>query len=112
MEIYKDLSKPVIKEFENLLNSQLSKVKIVEGELISEFIKNGARYTAYPPIVGSGPNTCILHYTNNSDEIADGDLLLIDSKKTFSQIILIFPAPIISIKSFGLVFSSISFSNS
>ena len=35
MEIYKDLSKPVIKEFENLLNSQLSKVKIVEGELIS-----------------------------------------------------------------------------
>ena len=51
----------------------------LEGELISEFIKNGARYTAYPPIVGSGPNTCILHYTNNSDEIADGDLLLIDS---------------------------------
>ena len=35
MEIYKDLSKPVIKEFENLLNSQLSKIKIVEGELIS-----------------------------------------------------------------------------
>ena len=35
MEIYKDLSKPVIKEFENLLNSQLSKVKIVEGELVS-----------------------------------------------------------------------------
>ena len=51
----------------------------LEGELISEFIKNGARYTAYPPIVGSGPNACILHYTNNSDEIADGDLLLIDS---------------------------------
>ena len=35
MEIYKDLSKPVIKEFENLLNSQLSKVKIVEGELVT-----------------------------------------------------------------------------
>ena len=35
MEIYKDLSKPVIKEFENLLNSQLSKIKIVEGELVS-----------------------------------------------------------------------------
>ena len=51
----------------------------LEGELISEFIQNGARYTAYPPIVGSGQNTCILHYTNNSDKMLDGDLLLIDS---------------------------------
>ena len=51
----------------------------LEGELISEFIQNGARYTAYPPIVGSGENTCILHYTNNSDKMLDGDLLLIDS---------------------------------
>ncbi len=51
----------------------------LEGELISEFIKNGARYTAYPPIVGSGQNACILHYTNNSDKMIDGDLLLIDS---------------------------------
>ena len=51
----------------------------LEGELISEFIQNGARYTAYPPIVGSGQNACILHYTNNNDKIIDGDLLLIDS---------------------------------
>ena len=51
----------------------------LESELISEFIKNGARYTAYPPIVGSGQNACILHYTNNSDKMIDGDLLLIDS---------------------------------
>ena len=35
MEIYKDLSKPGIKEFENLLNGQLSKVKIVEGKLVT-----------------------------------------------------------------------------
>jgi len=51
----------------------------LESELISEFIKNGARYTAYPPIVGSGQNACILHYTSNSDKMIDGDLLLIDS---------------------------------
>ena len=51
----------------------------LEGELISEFIQNGARFTAYPPIVGSGQNTCILHYTDNSDKMLDGDLLLIDS---------------------------------
>ena len=34
MEIYKDLSSPAIKEFESLLNSQLSKTKIEEGKVI------------------------------------------------------------------------------
>ncbi len=35
MEIYKDLSNPGVKEFESLLNSQLSKTKIEEGKLIT-----------------------------------------------------------------------------
>ena len=34
MEIYKDLSSPASKEFEKLLNSQLSKLKIEEGKVI------------------------------------------------------------------------------
>ena len=34
MEIYKDLSTPASKEFEKLLNSQLSKVQIEEGKII------------------------------------------------------------------------------
>ncbi len=34
MEIYKDLSSTSSKEFEKLLNSQLSKVKIEEGKII------------------------------------------------------------------------------
>jgi len=34
MEIYKDLSSPGVKEFESLLDSQLSKAKIEEGKLI------------------------------------------------------------------------------
>ena len=34
MEIYKDLSSPASKEFEELLNSQLSKVNIEEGKII------------------------------------------------------------------------------
>ena len=34
MEIYKDLSSPASKEFEKLLNSQLSKTKIEEGKII------------------------------------------------------------------------------
>ena len=34
MEIYKDLNSPASKEFEKLLNSQLSKTKIEEGKII------------------------------------------------------------------------------
>lgn len=35
--------------------------------------------TAYPTIVGSGPNACILHYVTNDRRAEDGDLVLIDA---------------------------------
>jgi Xaa-Pro aminopeptidase len=34
---------------------------------------------SYLPIVGGGPNACVLHYIANRDELRDGDLLLIDA---------------------------------
>jgi Xaa-Pro aminopeptidase len=40
---------------------------------------NGARRMAYPSIVGSGPNTCTLHYDQSSRQMKDGELLLNDS---------------------------------
>lgn len=51
----------------------------LEAELIAEFIRRGARSPAYPPIIGSGANGCILHYTQNSATLQDGDLVLIDA---------------------------------
>lgn len=39
----------------------------------------GARFQAYTPIVAGGANACILHYIENDQEIADGDLVLIDA---------------------------------
>lgn len=50
----------------------------IEAEYSHEFSRNNAQH-AYPPIVGSGENACILHYTENTDELADGALLLIDA---------------------------------
>lgn len=68
----------------------------IEAELIHEFIKNGARAAAYPSIVGSGANGCILHYTENQDEISNGDLLLIDAGAEYqgyaSDVTRTFPA--------------------
>lgn len=51
----------------------------LEAELMYEFQRNGARFPAYNPIIGSGRNSCILHYVCNSQMIADGDLVLIDA---------------------------------
>jgi Xaa-Pro aminopeptidase len=50
----------------------------VMAELVHEFRRHNAD-TSYHPIVGGGANACILHYHENSDELKDGDLLLIDA---------------------------------
>jgi Xaa-Pro aminopeptidase len=43
------------------------------------FRSQGSPRDAYPSIVASGPNACILHYVENQRRMADGDLLLIDA---------------------------------
>jgi Xaa-Pro aminopeptidase len=50
----------------------------VEAEFRHEFRRNGA-WTSYNPIVGGGANACTLHYVENSAELEDGDLLLVDA---------------------------------
>jgi Xaa-Pro aminopeptidase len=57
--------KPDVKEYE------------VEAEIIHEFICNRAKL-AFPPIVASGKNACVLHYAANNAVCKDGDLLLLD----------------------------------
>ncbi len=49
----------------------------IEAEFAREFIRNRASF-AYPPIIASGPNNCILHYTRNDRDCRDGELLLLD----------------------------------
>jgi Xaa-Pro aminopeptidase len=50
----------------------------VTAEFDHEFKRNNTEH-AYPAIVGGGANSCILHYTENTDMLNDGDLLLIDA---------------------------------
>lgn len=51
----------------------------IEAELHHAFAMEGARSPAYSTIVGSGENACILHYTENSAQVKDGDLILVDA---------------------------------
>ena len=50
----------------------------VMAELLHEFNRHGADIS-YHPIVGGGPNSCVLHYRDNSARLNDGDLLLVDA---------------------------------
>ena len=51
----------------------------IEAEILHEFSRSGARYTAYNSIVAGGDNANILHYTSNDEILADNELLLIDA---------------------------------
>ncbi|MCB1893687.1 MAG: aminopeptidase P N-terminal domain-containing protein [Zoogloeaceae bacterium] len=51
----------------------------VEAVVEQAFRRAGAQAPAYPSIVASGANACVLHYVDNDRRIADGDLLLIDA---------------------------------
>jgi len=51
----------------------------LEAELNYTFACHGARESAYPAIVGSGENACILHYIENSGVLGKGELVLVDA---------------------------------
>src|SRR3990167_8913881 len=51
----------------------------VQAALKWVFRVQGSPRNGYPSIVASGPNACILHYTENTRRLEDGDLLLIDA---------------------------------
>ncbi len=54
----------------------------MEYEVMAEVLHEVHRRRAdisYYPIVGSGPNACVLHYRENGRQMQDGELLLIDA---------------------------------
>jgi Xaa-Pro aminopeptidase len=56
-------------------------MKEYEIEALIEYVfrRSGAAAPAYTSIVGGGANATILHYVDNSAELRDGDLLLVDA---------------------------------
>ena len=50
----------------------------IEAELAHEFMKNRSKGFAYTPIIASGKNANVLHYTKNNNQCQDGELILLD----------------------------------
>lgn len=50
----------------------------IEAELLHEFVRNRSKGFAYGPIIASGGNACVLHYTANNTQCRDGEIILLD----------------------------------
>lgn len=78
------LTKETIKLTDTALKNVLANLKpgMFEYEAQADFEysirRNGAEWTAFPTIAGSGMNGTMLHYDTNQDMMEDGSLLLMD----------------------------------
>lgn len=63
----RDMARPGLYEYE------------IQAAMENIFRREGGQGPAYPSIVASGENACILHYVENNKPLKDGDLLLIDA---------------------------------
>lgn len=64
------------KAAEHAIQPDVSEAEI-EAKIGYEIHRAGARY-AFPPIVASGPRATILHYEQNDQPMASGDLVIVD----------------------------------
>jgi Xaa-Pro aminopeptidase len=55
----------------------------VKAAIEGTFRAQGALSWAYPSVVGSGPNTTILHYPQDDRQLQAGDLVLVDAAANF-----------------------------
>jgi Xaa-Pro aminopeptidase len=65
--------KPNVREFE------------ISALMQYEWGKGGCERAAYSPIVGSGHNSTILHYSANSNTMKAGDVVVIDAAGEYSM---------------------------
>jgi Xaa-Pro aminopeptidase len=56
----------------------------LEAELAREFTRRRARM-AFDPIIGAGPNACVLHYHDNAAACRSGDLVLVDVGASYAN---------------------------
>lgn len=59
--------------------------RTVAGIELAKMMQDGCERASYPPIVGSGPNSTTLHYSENSRTMQSGDLVVIDEAGEYSM---------------------------
>ncbi len=59
--------------------------RTVAGILLEKLLENGCERPSYAPIVGSGANSTVLHYADNSATMQDGDVVVVDAAGEYSM---------------------------
>ena len=59
--------------------------RTIAGVILATIMANGCERNSYASVVGSGPNSTILHYFDDSRVMQSGDILLIDAAGEFSM---------------------------
>jgi Xaa-Pro aminopeptidase len=59
--------------------------RAIAGAMTAVWMENGCERPSYAPIVGSGVNSTVLHYSANDRTMQDGDILLVDAACEFSM---------------------------
>ncbi len=57
----------------------------VAGIIIEKLMENGCERPSYAPIVGSGKNSTVLHYSSNSETMQSGDVVVVDAAGEYSM---------------------------
>lgn len=57
----------------------------IEAEMIHEMLINRSKGFAYSPIIASGKNACVLHYTENNKQCKNGEVILIDAAAEYAN---------------------------
>jgi len=59
--------------------------RAIAGAMTAVWMENGCERPSYAPIVGSGINSTVLHYSANDRTMQDGDVLLVDAACEYSM---------------------------
>jgi Xaa-Pro aminopeptidase len=59
--------------------------RAVAGKILAELMAQGCERPSYSPIVGSGINSTVLHYSENSATMQSGDLVVVDAAGEYSM---------------------------
>jgi Xaa-Pro aminopeptidase len=81
IKMLKDAAKISSLAFISAMKQTSSKLTEGQIEAILEFEvrMNGAQRLGYPPVCAGGDNANIMHYVQNTQQLKDGELLLVDA---------------------------------
>jgi Xaa-Pro aminopeptidase len=59
--------------------------RAIAGKMYASWMEHGCERASYAPIVGSGLNSTVLHYSNNDGTLKDGDVVVVDAACEYSM---------------------------